>query len=310
MSGRRRTNPSARAGFALLTVLWVLTGMLMIDVLLNRTASEAIGTAQNRTDALRAAWAMEGCLAQTQAKVDEELSEEGDGEDRWADLDRRLASDGVLQSCDVVLRPVGVTLDVNDADRGRLLALLIAAGTPYERADSMAAAISDWRDADEDVQRGGAEQNWYHALSRPGPRNAPFEALDELGLVRGFEAPTPIHELLGIEAGRVLLTRAPAAVLATLPGFGEESIARLIELRAAGPVDLLQLGAALSPGAQALLQSHQMELAGMATASPDAWIVTAHARRSARGGPTSIELRVVRSGHRAAIMRHRTSPWS
>jgi general secretion pathway protein K len=310
MSRRSRHGRTARDGFALLTVLWVLSGMVVLSLLLNRTASEAIGTIQNRSDALRTAWEMEGCLAHARASIDETLIEARDEDESWAHLDQQLLDAGGPEGCELILLPTGTTLDVNVADRDQLLALFGAVGMSYERADSMAAAIVDWRDADDDVQRGGAEQLWYRTLGRPGPRNAPFGAKEELRLVRGLETPSEVDELLGVEPGRILLTRAPSAVLATLPGFGAEAVARTLELRAVGPVDLLRISAALSPAAGTLLQAHQMDLASMTTASPDAWIVTSRARRTATGGPASMELRLLRSGRRAAVMRQRSSPWS
>lgn len=307
--GSARSRP-AREGFALLTVLWVLASMVVLGILLHRTASEAIGAAQNRSGALRTSWEIEGCLARTLAAIDGELQGAREVEEAWNSLDRSLSEQERMRGCDMLLMPVGTTVDVNHADRTRLLALFVAAGIPYERADSMVAALDDWHDADDDLQRSGAERQWYHALGRPGPRNAPFAAREELRLVRGFESPSAIDDLISVEPGRILLARAQAPVLSTLPGFGEEAIARLLELRTDGPVHLFHLTASLSPGARAQLQAHQMELAQLATSSPDAWLITGRRTRAATGGTSSIELRVVRSGRRAAIMRHRSRPWS
>jgi len=52
--------------------------------------------------------------------------------------------------------------------------------------EALAAAIVDWRDADEDVTPQGAETTDYLGLGTPyRPRNAPFETVEELLLVRG-----------------------------------------------------------------------------------------------------------------------------
>ena len=52
--------------------------------------------------------------------------------------------------------------------------------------DDFAAAIIDWRDADDDVTPGGAESSTY-AQKRPAykAKNAPFESIEELALVSG-----------------------------------------------------------------------------------------------------------------------------
>lgn len=50
----------------------------------------------------------------------------------------------------------------------------------------IAAAILDWRDADETVRAGGAETEYYSNLVHPySAKNGPFESVEELLLVRG-----------------------------------------------------------------------------------------------------------------------------
>lgn len=307
MIARRRTRQ--RNGFALLTVLWVLSGMTALVMLVNRTASEAIGTAQNRSDGLRSTWDMEGCLARARASIDERLGDASDVDEIWGNLDQ-VADNGALDACELVFRPVGTTLDVNVAGHDRLLALFAAAGMDHDHADSIAAAITHWRDTDDNEERVGAERRWYRARGRPSPRNGAFAANEELRLVRGLETPSAIDPFLSVEPGRVLLTRAPAPVLATLPGFGAEAVARTIELRERGPFDIARLAAALSPVARARLEGHRAELSSLATVTPDAWLLISRGRRATTGSPTSIEVRLIRSGRRAAVMRHRTNPWS
>ena len=52
--------------------------------------------------------------------------------------------------------------------------------------DDLAAAIMDWRDADSDVSNFGAENEYYLSLPQPYYcKNADFEAVEELLLVRG-----------------------------------------------------------------------------------------------------------------------------
>jgi type II secretory pathway component PulK len=52
--------------------------------------------------------------------------------------------------------------------------------------DDLAAAIIDWRDADSTPTAGGAENEYYMSLSDPyACKNAPFESVEELLMVRG-----------------------------------------------------------------------------------------------------------------------------
>jgi type II secretory pathway component PulK len=55
-----------------------------------------------------------------------------------------------------------------------------------DMTDELAASIIDWRDADSTVTTGGAENEYYLLLPEPYQcKNAPFESVEELLLVRG-----------------------------------------------------------------------------------------------------------------------------
>jgi general secretion pathway protein K len=56
-----------------------------------------------------------------------------------------------------------------------------------EEVENIADAIKDWIDSDDETTEFGAEDSYYRALERPYPcKNAPFEFLEELLLVRGI----------------------------------------------------------------------------------------------------------------------------
>lgn len=79
-------------------------------------------------------------------------------------------------------------LDLNAADAATLAALIRAAGGEPAQADTVAAAIVDWRDADDLTQpQGGAEDPQYAAAGRPyGAKDAPFETVAEVEQVLGM----------------------------------------------------------------------------------------------------------------------------
>jgi general secretion pathway protein K len=92
-------------------------------------------------------------------------------------------------------------LDVNEADYPTLVRLTGDA--------QVAAAIIDWRDADGEPLPGGVEEAYYTSLAHPyQPRNAPFQTLGELLLVRGVtpelffgeEGRPGLAELLSVES--------------------------------------------------------------------------------------------------------------
>jgi hypothetical protein len=111
-----------------------------------------------------------------------------------------------------------------------------------------------------------------------------------------------------VESGRILVGRAPESVLAALPGFGPEAIARALNLSSESPRDLLAFSALLSPTARTELMAHAGELQSTVTFVPDAWIVMARAEAGSPPVVSEIEVRIVRAGTRAAIVRRRSWP--
>ncbi|HEX2780179.1 MAG TPA: hypothetical protein VHM30_11815 [Gemmatimonadaceae bacterium] len=301
--------PRARRGFALLAVLWVIVGLGLLYTMAVVAARESVATAQYRVSHSRAAWRAEGCAELARAASGEAMLDERTATLAWRMLDSVVAP-ALLpdMQCAVELRASGTTLDANRADESRLEALLRAAGVDSAGADSLADAILDWRDADDEPRPNGAERWWYRAAGKLAPRNGAFADAAELRLVRGLAGVSGIDTLLGVDAGRVELARAPPAVVASLPGFGDEAVARLAELRFRGeePRELLALSAALSPGAREAMLARYSELSQLVTPEPDAWTLVARATDG--GGATAeVELRLVRAGSRIAIVRRRTA---
>jgi hypothetical protein len=117
-----------------------------------------------------------------------------------------------------------------------------------------------------------------------------------------------IDTLLGVESERIWLDRAPLAVLATLPGIGTEALAQLAQRRSAGKQigDLAGIADGLSPAAREALLAHYAALVGLTTTAPESWILTAKAVAGLPTASSAIEVRIVRAGARAAIVRRRT----
>jgi len=301
-----------RNGFALLAALWVTVALSAMALTGLLVAREVMSGGRNRIALMRGQWRAEDCLERARAVINDALSgghaiprPVGGG---WEALDRVVAASPAITdaACDVTLAPAGLAVDVNTADGEQLLALFRAMGIGEPRADSMVDALLDWRDADDIPRPLGAERSWYHAEGRFTPRNGPFADVKELRRVRGFEdLPDSILDaVFTVEPGRIVWTRAPLVVLASLPGIGEEALARIIERRERGisVADMSALSADLSPGARQLLVARYGDLARLTTDRPDSWILTA------RGGSYAIEVRLAPAGSRAAIVRRRTTP--
>jgi general secretion pathway protein K len=310
----RSTPPPTRggnAGFALIAVLWVMVGLSALALAGTLAARDAVSAATNRAELARAAWAAEDCLERARAAVSAALADaraEGPEAPTWRALDRAVGASRLVDGCDLAVVPAGRLVDLNTADGEQLRRLFRAAGAGPDRADSLADALLDWRDGDDQARPFGIEAAGYRAAGRPLPRNGPLADERELAEVRGFGHPDGVDTLLTVEPGRVFLDRAPPAVLASLPGMTPEAVARLQQLRGAtrGSSPLAEVADGLSPPARdALLRAYQ-ELATLTAPTPDAWIVTARARSGAPPVTAVVQVRLVRAGARAAVVRRRS----
>ncbi|MGH7648289.1 MAG: general secretion pathway protein GspK [Gemmatimonadaceae bacterium] len=306
-----------RRGFVLLAVLWVMVGISTVGLGLALVARRAATAAYNRRAMLVAQWAAEDCLSQSEEIIGDVLKRAAQvPQDTaiWEMLDRfapNAAPNGLFLAdtdCAVGLRAAGTTIDVNTADKTTLTRVLDAAGASALRADSIADAILDWRDPDQVARPNGAEANWYIAYGRIPPRDAPIADPRELTLVRGLERDPGLDSLFGVDSDRIVLDRAPLAVIAALPGLDDEALGRIAQLRARGAVmgGLMALSGSLSPNARDALIASYPELARRTTAEPDAWIVTSRGWAGVPRVTVDIQVRLARAGTRAAIVRRRT----
>lgn len=295
-----------RRGFALLATLWIIVGIAVLAAAGSAAARGGLATARNRASIRRAAWRAEDCLERSRASIAAAL----DSSDGWRWRDLREASTVVRSDCRATIVAGGALLDVNDADADRLRRLLQAQGIAPAAADSLVDALLDWRDTDDVPRSFGAERAWYAAHLRAPPRNGPFGHAEELRLVRGFESRADLTAFLSVESGRTPLDLAPLPVIASLPGFTSETVARVAEMRLRGErvTDVLALGARLSPASRDSIVAHYAELQPLSTTEPDAWLLTATGWSGTPAVKATVDVRLARAGTRAAIVRRRASP--
>ena len=111
-------------------------------------------------------------------------------------------------------------LNPNSTSRETLVLALRYAGVPADSEDALADAIIDWRDSDDARGLNGAEAPDYERAGVvPGPKDAPYDSIDELGQVLGMSADIlerlrPVLTLHG--SGAVDPTFAPREVLLML----------------------------------------------------------------------------------------------
>lgn len=304
-----------RCGFALLAVLWVLVGVASLSLVAQIAGREALASTRNRIALTRASWIAEDCAERARAAIGDVLAEPSSPAiaqgDVWATLDRAVVASPLLANspeCSVAMIAAGSVLDANIVDHETLDRLWAALGMDLGKADSLSAAFLDWRDTDTLTRPLGAESAWYVAQGLLPPRDGPFAHVRELRRVRGLEGVAHVDSMLGVEPGRVVLERAPRAVLLALPGLSVEAVDRIEEMRARDVRigDLLTLGGALSPESRRMLYERYPDLVALTTAEPDAWLLVATGTNGSPAVSATLELRLVRAGWRAAIVRRRT----
>lgn len=236
---RRR---SARPGFALLMVLWMLAmiGAVAFEVHLLSRATRR--TAVHARSFSRARWAARGALARALEALDARLIADATGAMLVGTGDTLIAlaqtgSDGV--TADVAVLDPGARVHLNRATGSELRQLAEAEGLTPEDAQSWADAVVDYRDADDLRHARGAEANTYRARGLSGrPRNAPFDDVNDLRAVYGMTAALDARlagRLTVTGDGRINVNAAPRSVLRTLPFIDESAADAIVARRARAP---------------------------------------------------------------------------
>jgi hypothetical protein len=131
--------------------------------------------------------------------------------------------------------------------------------------------------------------------------------------VRGLGHLTPaldsaLDATFDVEPARLDLSHASPAALASLPGFTDDAIARVLDARREGAasVDLLAISERLTRAARDSLRTHFTELAERTTPAPAAWLLTCRASDGQPAVTVVLELLIVPVDGRFAVVRRRT----
>ena len=113
------------------------------------------------------------------------------------------------------VRPENARIDLNSLidvnDRNKTCAnwepLFEAAGVPWEDCDALIDCLLDWVDTDDLTHLNGVESEYYESLDVPyRAKNAPLDTVDELALVKGFDAALPDSDVTIYQALAGFLT--------------------------------------------------------------------------------------------------------
>jgi general secretion pathway protein K len=181
----RRAWDRREHGVALIAVLWVLTLLSIVVALLSLETRSDARVARNTVDnaAVRAA-----ADAGVQRAILDLVSFPK------ATDTRQFRADGTVYSWRFARCLVRLSvqdergkIDLNQAPEALLAGLIESVGVDRERAQALADAIADFRDADNLRRLNGAEEADYRAAGVAwGPKNAPFQSIEELQQVLGM----------------------------------------------------------------------------------------------------------------------------
>jgi type II secretory pathway component PulK len=171
--------PSASSGFALVMVIWISGFLAVFAISVTVSVRSHALFARNATSEVLAKGIADGLVQLTALQV--------------AYADGAPPQDGTWQAClwfDTAQAWVAVQdqsglVDLNTASPRLITALLEGIGLTQVQAADMSAAMRDFRDADDVADFGQSEAEAYSGRNF-GPKNAPFEAVEELDQLPGM----------------------------------------------------------------------------------------------------------------------------
>jgi type II secretory pathway component PulK len=180
----RRTIPSqlvqsSSSGFALVVVIWISGFLAVFAISVTVSMRSHTLFARNATSEVLAKGIADGLVQLTALQV--------------ADAEGSSRQDGTWRPCDwfdtarawVAIQDQSGLVDLNTASPRLMTALLEGIGLTQVQAMDMVAAMRDYRDADDASDFGQSEADTYSGRNF-GPKNAAFEAVEELDQLPGM----------------------------------------------------------------------------------------------------------------------------
>ena len=177
-------------GIALIAVLWTLTLLSIIAAALSLETRSNTRIAHNMAEYAAARAAADAGI---QRAILDLVASPGAPKDTG-----KFRADGTVYAWPFAKSTVHISvqdergkINLNEAPEALLAALFGSVGVDPGKAQSLADAVADFRDADDFLRARGAEEGDYRAAGLAwGPKNAPFEAVEELQQVLGMTAET------------------------------------------------------------------------------------------------------------------------
>jgi len=229
--GRTRTG-NAEDGIALMTVLWVLLLLSTMAATLVAIAQTELGVVRNAVDNARVASIADAGIYHAifgvlDARPNKELRTDGTAS-------RLEFGGGELW---ISIQDEAGKVDINRAQDTLFRGLFEQVGIDGPRAHELVDRIADFRDQDSLVRLRGAEKDDYAALGLPhGPRNEPFQAIEEIQQVLGLtpEIFQSIEPFITVHSRHRSIdpASAPELVLRAAPNLSTAGVDELLVERA------------------------------------------------------------------------------
>ncbi len=211
-----------QTGVALVLVLWVISLLIIMagSFALSMRRESAI-TSVVKSNAQASA------VAESGLAIAELMLLDTDANKAWrtdGSVYEILATDAKIR---IRLFSEAGKVDINKADQRSLQNLLINAPMDEEQQSKLLGAILDWRDPDDLVNINGAEKAEYQEAGlNYGPKNKPFDSIDELQLILGMDKYVYawLEPLVTVYSEQALVDFKVASkeVLKTIPGLGDD----------------------------------------------------------------------------------------
>jgi type II secretory pathway component PulK len=174
----------AEQGIALIAVLWMLVLLSVVAAALALETHSSTRIASNMAEKAAARAAADAGIQRAILDLETPLFAKG----------QRFRTDGTVydwrfgnSNVRISIRVEASKVDLNQAPEPVLSALFQLAGISQSKAQSLAAAVADFRDRDNLPRANGAESDAYRSAGLSwGPKNAPFQSIDELRQVIGI----------------------------------------------------------------------------------------------------------------------------
>ncbi|MBF0317681.1 MAG: general secretion pathway protein GspK [Nitrospirae bacterium] len=174
-------------GIALMMVLWVMAILIGLSLTLSYMARSESRVSLGSKEYVAAGFLAEGGINRAIVELWYRRTKPPEDEARWQ-IDGNFRSVEIADGAALVrVMPETAKVDLNLSNDIILKGLVNALGIDTDTQDVIVDSIRDWMDSDDLHRLHGAESDYYMSLKHPyKAKNAPFDTIDELLMVRGI----------------------------------------------------------------------------------------------------------------------------